>query len=459
MSVVEQDFILDDDEDRNIPLKDRFEIQNCVDWIKTYSYSKVCLQFPDTFLSESVDVALHIEEQISNKTYILGDTTYGSCCVDEIAAQHIGGDAIIHFGHSCLTSSPQIPVLNIFPKRKMDFSALRSLISEMNGSIVVIYDVGYHHLLGEIQACFLEKEAIIPEILLGSKHNKDCSTHCKVKETGEHSEVRFSRGYCLPEVTPKNLIYIGDKTDACFKNFLYLFKGAEIWNCSFKSGVEKYNILNAYKHISYLVEEIKAAESLTVVVVTLTMKGYLEAIDHVKMLAKKWNKKVYVISVGKPTIAKLTNFPEMEVFVVVGCTELELPSRRELIQPVVGLLEVELALNNSRTWDDTLTRDFRDLILGGQNYIPVKEIEVTSDVSLITGKMNKLSNDSAGDSTELAINQEKALASSSQKIGGKQEKTWFGLERMIGETPVTLAVKGRHGTSTGYEEEPTVDKN
>ncbi|CAH1389721.1 unnamed protein product [Nezara viridula] len=361
MSPVEQPFMLDDDEDRNIPLKDRFEIQKCVDWIKTNNYSKVCLQFPDTFLSESVDVALHIEEQISNKTYILGDTTYGSCCVDEIAAQHIGGDAIIHFGHSCLTSSPQIPVLNIFRKRKMDFSALKSLISEINGSIVVIYDIGYHHLL---EKCFSKKDAIIPEILLGNEHNKDCSAYCKMKETGAHSEVRFSRGYCLPEVTPKNIIYIGDQTDACFKNFSYLFKGAEIWNCSFKNGIEKYSILNAYKHISYLVEEIKAAGSLTVVVVTLTMKGYLEAIDHVKMLAKKCNKKVYVISVGKPTVAKLTNFPEMELFVVIGCTELELPSRRELIQPVVGLLEVELALNSNRTWNDTLTRDFRDLIPG-----------------------------------------------------------------------------------------------
>lgn len=73
-----------------------------------------------------------------------------SCCVDEIAAQHIGGDAIIHFGHSCLTSSPQVPVLNIFRKRKMDFSALKSLVSEINGSVIVIYDIGYHHLLGNV---------------------------------------------------------------------------------------------------------------------------------------------------------------------------------------------------------------------------------------------------------------------------------------------------------------------
>ena len=34
---------------------------------------------------------------------ILGDTSYGECCVDEVAAEHIGADGLIHFGNACLT--------------------------------------------------------------------------------------------------------------------------------------------------------------------------------------------------------------------------------------------------------------------------------------------------------------------------------------------------------------------
>jgi diphthamide biosynthesis protein 2 len=34
---------------------------------------------------------------------ILGDTSYGECCVDEVAAEHIEADAVIHFGNACLT--------------------------------------------------------------------------------------------------------------------------------------------------------------------------------------------------------------------------------------------------------------------------------------------------------------------------------------------------------------------
>ena len=29
---------------------------------------------------------------------VLGDTSYGSTCVDEVAAQHIGADVIVHYG-------------------------------------------------------------------------------------------------------------------------------------------------------------------------------------------------------------------------------------------------------------------------------------------------------------------------------------------------------------------------
>lgn len=34
---------------------------------------------------------------------ILADTNYGSCCVDEVAAEHMSADAIVHYGRACLS--------------------------------------------------------------------------------------------------------------------------------------------------------------------------------------------------------------------------------------------------------------------------------------------------------------------------------------------------------------------
>jgi 2-(3-amino-3-carboxypropyl)histidine synthase len=32
----------------------------------------------------------------------MGDVTYGACCVDDLSADTLGADFIIHYGHSCL---------------------------------------------------------------------------------------------------------------------------------------------------------------------------------------------------------------------------------------------------------------------------------------------------------------------------------------------------------------------
>ncbi len=33
---------------------------------------------------------------------ILGDVTYGACCVDDYTAHKLGADLLVHYGHSCL---------------------------------------------------------------------------------------------------------------------------------------------------------------------------------------------------------------------------------------------------------------------------------------------------------------------------------------------------------------------
>ena len=34
--------------------------------------------------------------------FILCDITYGACCIDDIAADELDADLLIHYGHSCL---------------------------------------------------------------------------------------------------------------------------------------------------------------------------------------------------------------------------------------------------------------------------------------------------------------------------------------------------------------------
>lgn len=43
------------------------------------------------------------EPRAAIKLYVMADTTYGSCCVDEVGAAHVNAQCVIHYGHSCLS--------------------------------------------------------------------------------------------------------------------------------------------------------------------------------------------------------------------------------------------------------------------------------------------------------------------------------------------------------------------
>ena len=34
--------------------------------------------------------------------FILGDVTYGACCIDDFSARALEADLLVHYGHSCL---------------------------------------------------------------------------------------------------------------------------------------------------------------------------------------------------------------------------------------------------------------------------------------------------------------------------------------------------------------------
>lgn len=63
----------------------------------------VALQFPEGLLMYSCIISDILERfaDISH-LFILGDVTFGACCVDDFSAAAMGADMLVHYGHSCL---------------------------------------------------------------------------------------------------------------------------------------------------------------------------------------------------------------------------------------------------------------------------------------------------------------------------------------------------------------------
>ena len=67
----------------------------------------VALQFPDSCLTDATKVYMGLKKKLTNMTfYVLGDTSYSECCVDDVNASHAdANDVIVKFGRSCFSSS------------------------------------------------------------------------------------------------------------------------------------------------------------------------------------------------------------------------------------------------------------------------------------------------------------------------------------------------------------------
>lgn len=112
----------------------------------------MCLQLPDCLLPDSFPIAIYLEEGLGQKVYVLGDTSYGSCCIDEVTAQHVGADGIIHFGHACLSPTTRLPIYHVLPKQEINVTEFCKefdrFFEDRTKDLLFFYDISYAHAIG-----------------------------------------------------------------------------------------------------------------------------------------------------------------------------------------------------------------------------------------------------------------------------------------------------------------------
>ncbi|CAL8113838.1 unnamed protein product [Orchesella dallaii] len=80
-----------------------FEIGKTVWRIRKTPHCKtVALQFPEGLLIFSTRIGDVLREITGVDVILMGDITYGACCVDDFTASMLGANLLVHYGHSCL---------------------------------------------------------------------------------------------------------------------------------------------------------------------------------------------------------------------------------------------------------------------------------------------------------------------------------------------------------------------
>ncbi|KAI1640879.1 diphthamide biosynthesis protein 1 [Biscogniauxia mediterranea] len=123
--------ILDDPELKEaialLPANYSFEIPKTIHRIRSSGAKRVALQMPEgllLFATTISDILCQFCPGI--ETLIMGDVTYGACCIDDYTARALGCDLLVHYAHSCLipVDVTKIKVLYVFVDISIDTSHL-----------------------------------------------------------------------------------------------------------------------------------------------------------------------------------------------------------------------------------------------------------------------------------------------------------------------------------------------
>lgn len=433
------------------------QLAECSAWIRENGFKKVCLQFPDAMLPYSTMIAEQLQSESSSAgIHILGDTSYGSCCVDEIAASHIGADAMIHFGHACLSRSVRLPIKYIFVKGGISVDrfveALEREFPDPDISLGIFYDVSFAHIAQEVEerigASF--KNVTVGQLALsGEQPDLLC---------WKLSGRSFDGSVC---------IYIG-RDNQSFFNTANGIKASKWFRFdSDTSSLAHANPLDSkwLRRRFYYIEKCKDASSLGIVVATLTASGYLDVVNRIQKMAKARGVRTYIISVGKINPAKLANFVEIDCFVLIGCPENDMFTSRDFFKPLVSVFECELAFNPawSGQFPESYSSYFGDVLPSGRLY---REFdaglanEASADVSLVTGKVrnvNRVKEEATNGSTDCREVQLRGKNEVAQVSSGDvlQGRSWQGLEQNLGRDAPAVVEEGRSGIPIKYENDPS----
>ncbi|KAH6580277.1 hypothetical protein BASA61_009740 [Batrachochytrium salamandrivorans] len=519
-------------------LLDLFQIQSTASLVLALCQEKqpldtsiqfsVALQFPDSLLSyapavvELLRLLIHTpllkysqsDHQID--LVVLADTTFGSCCVDSVAAEHARSDLILHYGPSCLSRpTSDFPVVLILETNPIEVEEtvayfLSQFESDFQQPVLVLYDVAYHHAEVALKLALSSAgftNLIWPHVQTAynmpafTKSGFDCkhlsSTLPSLQDSSIVIREAQGRQYSLPpglKLEDISMFYVGGES-LTLTNIMMthsVCKQVVVYDPVLKSGNLQSGPVNKLLMRRYfMVQKAKDADVVGIVVGTIGLASYLPVIENLKRLVLASGKKPYMLALGKPSPAKLGNFLEIDVFVLVACPQNALLDTRDFHRPIVTPFELCIALDSAAEWDvsnyrlDLITVD-QHLSLTVKN-VAEKELQRASrraaragsdsdseddepHFSLVTGAYKQrrkyvsivAANDldaSATASEEgvgalVSRNQastvSKYISTSAAAEYLNEKRTFRGLATLIGETDISDVQEGRRGIARGY---------
>ncbi|KAM8977058.1 2-(3-amino-3-carboxypropyl)histidine synthase subunit 1 [Pelodytes ibericus] len=331
-----------------LPQNYNFEIPKTIWRIQQCSAKRVALQMPEGLLMFACAIADIIERFTSAETVVMGDVTYGACCVDDYTARALGADFLVHYGHSCLIpidATKGIRMLYVFVDIKIDTSHFVDTIrfNFPRGSLLAF--VSTVQFVSALQAAYhalrSEYEVIVPQ--------------CKPLSPGEILGCTSPR----LEKSVDVVVYLGDGRFH-LESVMIANPNTKAFRYDPYSKVfsrEYYEHSTMLKNRSEAIATAASAKSWGLIFGTLGRQGSPKILEHLESRLQALGFRYVRLLLSEIFPNKLKLFPEVEAWVQVACPRLSIDWGTAFSKPLLTPYEASVALKEAE-WQNTYPMDF-----------------------------------------------------------------------------------------------------
>ena len=353
-----------------LPSNYSFEVQKTVWRLRQAKVRSLALQFPEGLLLYATSLADIFQTFVDTieDVVILGDVTYGACCVDDYAATALGCDFLVHYGHSCLVpvSMTTCKTLYVFVDILFDeehlVQSIRKNFPNRTDKIALAGTIQFASAIGKVREtlrpfyeCFDvgRTKPLSPGEVLG----------CTAPSLGDGEVMGARSGDSMGEEGKKAHDAIVFVADGRFHLEAMMIANPNVPAYRYDP-YERVLTREYYDHVGMqnvrksMILRAKKAKKFGLILGTLGRQGNPAVLARLERLFESRNKEtvVFLISEISPErIASLSENGGIDAFVQVACPRLSIDWGEAFIVPVLTPYEAYICLEGAEAWDDVNT--------------------------------------------------------------------------------------------------------
>ncbi|CAG8555703.1 8744_t:CDS:10 [Funneliformis mosseae] len=329
-----------------LPSNYNFEIHKTIWNIKRSESTKVALQFPEGLLMFACTIADILESFCNVETLIMGDVTYGACCVDDYTAKSLDCDFMVHYGHSCLVpvNVTTIKTIYVFVDIGIDTEHFINTVKfnfEIGKKLTIVGTIQFvaaiqatkKHLEDDYSLFVPQAKPLSPGEILG----------CTSPKLGEQDAIIYlgDGRFHLESIMIANPDIPAFRYDPYSKKFT-------------RERYDHTEMHSLRKHAIYLA---KRAKKFGLILGTLGRQGSPKVLEYLETKIKSHGLDYICVLLSEIFPNKLEQFQDIDAWIQIACPRLSIDWGYAFQKPLLTPYEASVALD-AIDWQSNYPMDF-----------------------------------------------------------------------------------------------------